>query len=73
MNAASGDVWFTLGDNGALFHEGMIYNYYLTTYGNTAMMQTGHSQCNRAEIERKIVANTIFYLKQSITEEEFDY
>lgn len=38
--------------------------YYLTTYNNTAMIQTGHSNCESTEDERKVLANTLFYLKQ---------
>ena len=40
------------------------YKYYLTTWNNTAMIQTGHSNGNSTEDERKILANTLFYLKQ---------
>ena len=40
------------------------YKYYLTTWNNTAMIQTAHSQGNSTEDERKVLANTLFYLKQ---------
>ena len=40
------------------------YNYYLTTWNNTAMIQTGHSKGESTEDERKVLANTLFYLKQ---------
>ena len=40
------------------------YKYYLTTWNNTAMIQTGHSNGNSTEDERKVLANTLFYLKQ---------
>ena len=40
------------------------YKYYLTTWNNTAMIQTGHSMGNSTEDERKVLANTLFYLKQ---------
>ncbi len=40
------------------------YKYYLTTWNNTAMIQTGHSQGKSTEDERKVLANTLFYLKQ---------
>lgn len=39
--------------------------YYLTTNANTAMIQTGHSQCVSTQDERRIIANTLFYLKQT--------
>ena len=44
--------------------KGMNYRYYLTTWNNTAMIQTGHSNGNSTEDERKVLANTLFYLKQ---------
>ena len=40
------------------------HKYYLTTWNNTAMIQTGHSNGNSTEDERKVLANTLFYLKQ---------
>ena len=44
--------------------QGMNHKYYLTTWNNTAMIQTGHSNGNSTEDERKVLANTLFYLKQ---------
>jgi len=44
--------------------KGMNQKYYLTTWNNTAMIQTGHSNGNSTEDERKVLANTLFYLKQ---------
>ena len=44
--------------------KGINYNYYLTTWNNTAMIQTGHSNGQSTEDERKVLANTLFYLKQ---------
>ena len=40
------------------------HRYYLTTWNNTAMVQTGHSSGQSTEDERKVLANTLFYLKQ---------
>ena len=40
------------------------HRYYLTTWNNTAMIQTGHSNGESTEDERKVLANTLFYLKQ---------
>ncbi|KAH0802178.1 bacterial Ig-like domain protein [Histomonas meleagridis] len=71
-NAAIGDVWFSLGNTGVQLDGELKHNFYLTTYNNTAMIQLGHSECNATETEMKILANTIFYLKQRTTEEEFD-
>ena len=44
--------------------QDMNLKYYLTTWNNTAMIQTGHSQGKSTEDERKVLANTLFYLKQ---------
>lgn len=60
---ANGDIWleFTnqnkipLGDKG---------NFYLTTYNNCAMIQTGHSNGQATTDEQKIIANLIFYCYQ---------
>gem|GEM_PF-3849181 len=39
-------------------------NWYLTTWSNVAMIQTGHSNCEATPDEQKIIANTLFYLAQ---------
>lgn len=39
-------------------------NFFLTVNNNTAMSQTGHSDGASTEDERKIIANSLFYLKQ---------
>lgn len=39
--------------------------YYLTSNGNAAMIQTGHSMCESTPDERKVIANLLFYLKQT--------
>ena len=44
--------------------QGLNIKYYLTTWNNTAMIQTGHSSGASTEDERKVLANTLFYLKQ---------
>ena len=44
--------------------QDMNLKYYLTTWNNTAMIQTGHSGGTSTEDERKVLANTLFYLKQ---------
>ena len=44
--------------------QGFNIKYYLTTWNNTAMIQTGHSGGQSTEDERKVLANTLFYLKQ---------
>jgi len=74
-NAALGDVWMRFVDgsytsavtdptiNYYSYGKGNGY-YYLTTYNNTAMIQTGHSNCDSTDDERKVLANALFYLKQ---------
>lgn len=70
-NAAKGDVWMNFCNGwwwntypGSTYtHEGNPI-YYLTTNNNTAMIQTGHSNCASTADERKVLANTLFYLKQ---------
>jgi len=81
-NAALGEVWMTFveGDywsavtdptlNYYSYGKGDGY-YYLTTYNNTAMIQTGHSNCESTEDERKVLANTLFYLKQKTSATSF--
>ncbi len=73
-NAAKGTVWMELtngyisSESGAIkeyFESGVSNPYYfVTTYNNTAMIQTGHLKCESTEDERKILANTLFYLNQ---------
>ncbi|KAH0794743.1 Ig domain-containing protein [Histomonas meleagridis] len=66
----TGDIWYWFSDSTSQISESE--NFYLTTYGNTAMIQTGHSDCSATEFERKVLGNTIFYLKQRTTEHEFE-
>ncbi|KAH0795402.1 Ig domain-containing protein [Histomonas meleagridis] len=73
---ANGDIWFEF-DDYIINDEPKVDateqdNFYLTTYGNTAMIQIGHSDCNATCFERKVLANTIFYLKQRTNESEFE-
>ena len=73
--AALGNVWMTLIDGNEITEYGHLNNYYnaggtgnpcyyLTTWNNTAMIQTGHSNAESTADERKVLANTLFYLKQ---------
>lgn len=43
-------------------------NYYLTSWNNTAMIQTGHSNGQATPDEQKVLANTLFYLSQKTSE-----
>lgn len=68
---ANGDVWFKYEKNiwptkGKEINDPQngTNNFYLTTKGNTAMIQTGHSNGQATPDEQKILANTIFYLSQ---------
>ena len=78
--ALIGNVWMELTDGNYWDHslseiqseeqarnelpQDMNHRYYLTTWNNTAMIQTGHSSGESTEAERKVLANTLFYLKQ---------
>lgn len=72
---AAGDVWFKYNEN-TWNHKGKeindeikgTNNFYLTTYKNTAMIQTGHSGGTASPDEQKILANTLFYLSQITTD-----
>ena len=57
-----GDVWISLGEPIITEDQAKQNNFYLETYNNTAMIQTGHSNAQATEDEQKIVANTIFYM-----------
>ena len=80
-NAASGDVWFELDGNDNFDNRGSINNYYnaggtgnpkyyLTTNNNTAATATGNGPYVNRE-EQKILANTLFYLKQRTKQKSF--
>ena len=81
---AFGDVWFEFTDIDTTTYpsyEGIIYNgldgngtnnFYLTTWNNTAMIQTGHSNGQATADEQKILANTLFYLNQLSSETYLD-
>lgn len=77
---ARGDVWFKFTNinwgnpqeiNTFNGKEGSN-NFYLTTWNNTALIQTGHSNGVATEDEQKILANTLFYLAQISTANQFD-
>ncbi len=64
---ANGDIWITFdGMTGSDANK-----IYLSTYGNNAFIQTGHSNGSATPDEQKIIANIIFYMvaKQYIIEE----
>jgi len=59
-------LWMTLYSSSWDQNEIRNYGYtkesfpFLTSYGNAAFTQTGHSNCNSEKQERQIIANTIF-------------
>lgn len=57
---AKGDVWLTLSGG---TNSDPIQSVYLSTYGNNAFIQTGHSNGQATPDEQKIIANIIFYSK----------
>ncbi|SMC81810.1 S-layer homology domain-containing protein [Papillibacter cinnamivorans] len=76
---AMGDVWMNfeavnLSSGWNVVHTEYAYqtgtnNFYLTTWNNCAMIQTGHSGGNSSADEQKILTNTLYYLAQ-ITKEK---
>ena len=62
----SGRIWMKFNYNE--MYLDIPANFYLTSWGNCAMIQTGHSNGQATEDEQKIIANTLFYLGQ-LTEE----
>ncbi|GEM_PF-1160605 len=77
---AKGDVWFKYANiewgSGPEINEyngqSGTNNFYLTTWNNTALIQTGHSNGSATVDEQKILANTLFYLAQTSTANSFD-
>ncbi len=73
---AMGDIWMTyLRNSWSSSAEMNTYNghsgtnnFYLTTWNNVAMIQTGHSNCAATPDEQKVLANTLFYLAQITTD-----
>lgn len=58
-------VWMELDRiNSTDAETGGISNAYLFTRNQLAMIQTGHSNGKATDDERKVIANTLFYLKQ---------
>lgn len=64
LQAANGQILMRFHHNTYTSSDNVPENFFLTLYNNTAMSQTGHSLGNSTDDERKILANTLFYLKQ---------
>lgn len=63
--ASNGTIWLRFADQSYTDSDMQSNeNFYLCTYNNTAMIQTGHSNGNATEDEQKIIANLIFYMNQ---------
>lgn len=64
-------VWMKFSDaagnpkDGKVDYRESTPSAYLTTNGNTAMIQTGHSNGAATDDEKKILANTLIYLAQT--------
>lgn len=78
-----GDVWFKYDEHMDTNHcgkwcsvevqtERSTNNHYLVTKNNLGMIQTGHSKGQATSDEMKILANTLFYLKQLSTDNFLD-
>jgi hypothetical protein len=73
---AFGDVWMTYqqpytfpGSAEATGSSGQgTNNFYLTSWSNCAMIQTGHSNGEATPDEQRVTANTLFYLAQITTD-----
>ena len=63
----SGKVWMKLTgiDYDTDEATGATKDFYLVTNNQLAMIQTGHSNGSATDDERKVFANTLFYLKQT--------
>ena len=67
---AGGDIWIKFNNNILSGNQ----NFYLTTWNNCAMIQTGHSNGAATVDEQKILANLIFYTNQLTSDTEvYDY
>ena len=51
-----------------MIKEGGTNDFYLTTWNNAALIQTGHSGGQSTLDERKVIANTLWYLSQFTTD-----
>lgn len=61
-----GTEWMTINSYDYIDREtGAHANFYLATNNNFAMIQTGHSTGRATDDERKVLANTLFYLHQT--------
>ena len=64
---AYGDIWMRY-----VGGAGNRNDFYLTSWNNCAMIQTGHSNGSATQDEQKLLANTLFYLNQLSTNNFLD-
>lgn len=60
----TGTMWLRFESLGSHNDAGQSAPSFLTTHGNCAMIQTGHSSGESSEDEKKIISNLIFYCDQ---------
>ena len=65
---SNSDIWLKYDNENSTYNA---WNFYLTTYNNCAIINTGHSNGKATEDEQKIFANTIFYTYQLTNKNEF--
>lgn len=58
---SNSDIWLKYENESSTYNG---WNFYLTTYNNCAVINTGHSNGAATSDEQKIFANTIFYTYQ---------
>ncbi|AGF54807.1 hypothetical protein HMT_43 [Clostridium phage HM T] len=77
---AMGDIWMKYTSNSVSNNSEVTSfdnktgsnNFYLTTWNNCAMIQTGHSNGAATPDEQKLLANTLFYLAQLTSDTSCD-
>ena len=69
-----GDVWmnFTNKEETKDPNNEGFGNWYLSSWNNVAMIQTGHSNGEATTDEQKLLANTLFYLSQLTSDTHLD-
>ena len=66
---ARGIIWMNFESSvPPIIIEGGTSNFYLTTWNNAAMIQTGHAKGASTLDEQKVIANTLWYLSQFTTD-----
>ena len=66
QQVVDGEVWITLGPTKITEEQAKNNKFYLATYENTSMIQTGDSNAQATSDEQKIIANMLFYLNHYV-------